>query len=262
MARARILIVEDEKITAMEISHHVQSLGYEPLGPVASGEEAVATVCDFCPDAILMDIVLKGPMDGIQAATTILSKYHCPVVYITAHSDQSTLDRAKLSKPFGYIIKPISERELHIAIEIALYNHEMEERLKESKVWLRTTLNSIDEAIIALDTRGVVTLINPVAQAFLGWPEADALGTSALEVFKIISDGHASYTGIEPGKGDRHASIHTRERKAVPVVYRAAPIINGTEDIMGIVIIFREASRDKPLCPKDDPGLKSRKIGE
>jgi len=262
MAHARILIVEDEKITAMEISHHVQSLGYEPLGPVASGEEAVATVCDFCPDMILMDIVLKGPMDGIQAATTILSKYHCPVVYITAHSDQSTLDRAKLSKPFGYIIKPISERELHIAIEIALYNHEMEERLKESKVWLRTTLNSIDEAIIALDTRGVVTLINPVAQAFLGWPEADALGTSALEVFKIIREEHASYTGIEPGKGDRHASIHTRERKAVPVVYRAAPIVNGTEDIMGIVIIFREASRDKPLCPKDDPGLKSRKIGE
>ena len=262
MAHERILIVEDEKITAMMISHQIQNLGYEPLGPVATGEEAVANISDFCPDAILMDIILKGPMDGVEAANIIQSKYPCPVIYVTAHSDQSTLDRAKLTKPFGYIVKPISERELHIAIEIALYNYEMEERLKESKEWFRTTLNSIDEAIIALDTRGTVTFINAVARAFLGWPEADALGTSALEVFNVIGEEPSSYTGIEPGKGDRHVSIRTREKKVVPVVYRSAPIVNGTEDVKGVVIIFREAPRDQPLCPKNDSDLEARKIGE
>jgi PAS domain S-box-containing protein len=262
MAHERILIVEDEKITAMMISHQIQNLGYEPLGPVATGEEAVEKVCDFCPDAILMDIVLKGQMDGVQAANIIQSKYSCPIIYVTAHSDQSTLDRAKLKKPFGYIIKPINERELHIAIEVALYNYEMEERLKESMEWFRTTLNSIDEAIIALDTRGKVTFMNAVARAFLGWPEADALGTSALEVFNVIDENSASYTGIEPGKGDRCVSIRTREKKVVPVVYRSAPIVNGTEDVMGVVIIFREAPRDQPPCPKNDSDLEARKIGE
>ena len=262
MAHERILIVEDEKITAMMISHQIQNLGYEPLGPIATGEEAVANIAEFCPDAILMDITLKGPMDGIEAANSIQSKYFCPIIYVTAHSDQSTLDRAKLKTPFGYIVKPVSERELHIAIEIALYNYKMEERLKESKEWFRTTLNSIDEAIIALDALGTVTFINPVACAFLGWPEEDALETSALDVFNVIGEESASHTGIEPGKGDRNVFIRTRGKKVVPVVYRAAPIMNGTEDIKGIVIIFREAPKDQSLCPKDDSDLESRKIGE
>jgi PAS domain S-box-containing protein len=240
MAHERILIVEDEKIAAMELRAHILNLGYEPLGPVSSGEEAIANIRDLCPDAILMDIVLKGPMDGIQASNIILSQYSCPIIYVTAHSDQFTLDRAKSTRPFGYIIKPVDERELHIVIEIALYQHEMEEQLREREQWFRTTLKSIDEAIIALDIQGKVTFINPVAQTFLGWPEADAIGKSALEVFDVVGEESESRPGIRPGKGDKHVSILTREKKALPVVYRAAPIVNGTQDVMGIVIIFRE----------------------
>ncbi len=244
MAHERILIVEDEEIVSMMISHQLLELGYEPLGPVASGEEAVANIREFCPDVILMDIILKGSIDGVQAATAIQSIYPCPVIYVTAHSDQFTLDRAKLTKPFGYVVKPVSERDLHIAIEIALHNYEMEERLKESMEWFRTTLNSIDQAIIALDTKGVVTFVNAHASAFLGWSEADAVGTSALEVFNVIGEEGAPHIGIEPVKGDKRASIQTKGKSVVPVVYRAAPIVKSTEDVLGIVIVFREASGD------------------
>ena len=121
MAHERILVVEDEKITALEIAEHLRRLGYQPLGPCASGEEAITSALALHPDAVLMDIALKGPMDGIQAAEAIRSTWRCPVIYVTAHADQATLDRAKVTEPFGYILKPINERELHIAIEIALY---------------------------------------------------------------------------------------------------------------------------------------------
>jgi len=132
MADELILVVEDERITGMDIRQTVREFGYEPIGPVASGQDAVAVALALRPDVILMDILLKGPMDGIQAAEAIRSKYCCPVIYVTAHSDQSTLDRAKVIEPFVYILKPIDEQELHTAIEMALYQHRIEEQSRES----------------------------------------------------------------------------------------------------------------------------------
>jgi AmiR/NasT family two-component response regulator len=240
MAHERILVVEDESITAMDICERIRALGYEPLGPVASGRDAIESSCVLCPDLVLMDIILRGPMDGVQAAEVIQSMHPCPVVYVTAHSDRTTLDRAKLTAPYGYILKPVSERELHVAIEIALHRHRMEKQLMESKEWFRVTLRSIDEAIIALDTSGRVTFINPAAQTLLGWPEADALGTGALAVFNVISEEPASPGGIALERGDKYVSILTKEKKTVSVVYRAASIAIGTDPAMGTVIIFRE----------------------
>jgi PAS domain S-box-containing protein len=245
MAYERILIVEDEKIAANEICGTVQELGYEPMGPVATGSDAVASALTLRPDVILMDIVLKGPIDGIQAAEVIRSKDVCPVIFVTAHSDRCTLDRAKVTAPFGYVLKPITERELHIAIEMALYRHRMEEQLKESREWFRTALTNIDEAIIALDVRGAISFLNPAAETLLGWPESEALGRAGLEVFNVIRE-EAFGTGVAPEKGDRQVLVRTRDEKAVSMVYRAAPIVNGTEEVRGMVLIFREPSGDQP----------------
>ncbi len=254
MAHERILIVEDETITGIEIRDHIEELGYEPLGPVAYAEEAVARILDFCPDVILMDITLKGDMDGVQAATEISSSYSCPIIYLTAHSDQVTLDRAKVTEPYGYIVKPINERELHIAIDIALYKHRMERRLKESKEWFESTLKSIDEAIVALDTQGLVTYLNPAAENFLGWPQAEALGKSALEVFNVIGEEPLSAMGVDPGKRDKQVSVCKKDGKVVTIIYRAAPIVSGTEEIVGVVIIFREGRLDQSFFSQDDDG--------
>ena len=106
--------------TGLDIRQRVQQLGYEPVGPVASGKDAIEHALTLHPDVILMDIFLKGPMDGIQTAATIRSQYPCPAIYITAHADQSTIDRAKATEPAGYLLKPINEWELQTAIELAL----------------------------------------------------------------------------------------------------------------------------------------------
>jgi PAS domain S-box-containing protein len=245
MAHERILIVEDENVGAMLIHQTLQQLGYEPIGPVASGKDAITSALTLRPDVILMDILLEGPMDGIQAAETIRAKYLCPVIYVTADSDQSTLDRAKVTEPLGYILKPINEREVHAAIEMALYRHRMEEQLRESREWFMTALRGIDEAIIALDIRGVISFINPAAETLLGWQETDALGRGVFEVFNVIRE-EASGAGDMPEKGDRQVFIRTRDEKTVPMVYRATPIGNRTEEVRGMVLIFRETTGDQP----------------
>ncbi|MCK5227771.1 MAG: response regulator, partial [Desulfobulbaceae bacterium] len=139
MTKERILIVEDELIVAKDIENCLTKLGYSMTGIVASGEEAVRKVDELRPDLVLMDIVLKGEMNGIEAAEEI-NTLNIPVVYLTAHADTDTLDRAKTTAPYGYIIKPFDERMLQSTIEITLYKSRMENKLKEREAWLFTIL--------------------------------------------------------------------------------------------------------------------------
>ncbi len=120
MARERILIVEDEAITGMDIRGMVQELGYEAHGPVITGRAAIASALALRPDVILMDIILKGPMNGIEAAEVIRNQYRCPVIYLTGSSDQIRANLTTAAEPWSMVLKPINERELHTAIDKAL----------------------------------------------------------------------------------------------------------------------------------------------
>ncbi len=133
MAKARIIVVEDEGIVAMDIEDRANNLGYSVVGIASSGEEAIAMTEKTHPDLILMDIKIKGPMNGIGTSEKIRERFNIPVVYLTAYADGDTVRRAKVTKPFGYLIKPFDDRELHSTIEIALYNHRMEQKLIESE---------------------------------------------------------------------------------------------------------------------------------
>lgn len=132
--KTRILIVEDESIVAMDMQRRLEGLGYEVVGHVMRGDEALEATARREPDLVLMDIHLKGDIDGIQAAEQIKQEYRVPVIYITAYSDENTLERAKVTEPYGYILKPFQEREIHSAIEMGLYKHKMEQRLLEAKL--------------------------------------------------------------------------------------------------------------------------------
>lgn len=129
MAKARILVVEDERIVAKDIAKRLSDLGYSVVATVSSGEAAIETATAKQPDLVLMDIQLKGNVDGIEAAEKIRANFNIPVIYLTAYADENTLQRAKVTEPFGYIVKPFDERDLHAAIEIALRR-----RLAESAV--------------------------------------------------------------------------------------------------------------------------------
>ena len=141
---AKILVVEDEGIVAMDIKNRLMRLGYDVPSIALAGEEAVEKAAKICPDLVLMDIMLKGEMDGIEAARQIHERLDIPIVYLTAFSDEDTLQRAKITGPFGYIIKPFEDRELHVALDIALYKHKMERILRESEGELRKSRDDLE----------------------------------------------------------------------------------------------------------------------
>ena len=149
---SKILVVEDEGITALDIQARLKSLGYTVSAAVSSGEEAIASVQTLRPDLVLMDIVLKGPLDGVQAAGKIRSLFNIPVVYLTAFSDADTLKRAKITEPFGFVLKPFEERDLQTTIEMALYKHMMEEKLRESEREKTLIFDSTADVIFFHDT--------------------------------------------------------------------------------------------------------------
>jgi DNA-binding LytR/AlgR family response regulator len=132
MAQTNVLVVEDESIVSKDIQHSLKKLGYNVVGAAATGEQAVKLAMETQPDIILMDIMLKGEMNGIEAADSIRRETNIPVIFLTAYADESTLAKAKLTQPHGYIIKPFKEIDIHTSIEMALYKHKKEaEVLKE-----------------------------------------------------------------------------------------------------------------------------------
>ncbi len=134
-------------------------------------------------DLVLMDIHLHGETDGIQTAATLRETMDVPVVFLTAHSDETTLDRAGRSEPFGYLLKPFDERDLRATLQMAHYRHRAESRLRKIQRWLAATLRSIGDGVIATDGVGHLTFINAMAEAVSGWTRAAALGRHLSEVF-------------------------------------------------------------------------------
>jgi signal transduction histidine kinase len=126
----RILVVEDEPIVAADLKIRLEMIGCKVVGTASSGEKALTLAGQFLPDLVLMDIRLEGEMDGIEAAKRIRQQWHLAVVYLTAYADDTTVDRAKVTEPFGYILKPFKDRELKTVIEMALYKHHAEEEIR------------------------------------------------------------------------------------------------------------------------------------
>src|SRR5512136_232256 len=186
--KTKILIVEDEGVIALEPRDRLTDMGYEIVGPVPSGQEAIDHARELLPDVVLMDIVLAGQMDGIEASEIIKNSLDIPVIFLTAHADERTLQRAKATQPFGYILKPFNERELQVSIEMALFKHQKERTAREREEWLSATLTSIGDAVITVDVRSRVTFMNAAAQRLTGWDVMDVLGRKASDIWSIIQD--------------------------------------------------------------------------
>lgn len=248
---ARVLVVEDEAIVAMDISASLRMLGYEVEGPASTGEEAIVLALRTRPDLVLMDIMLRGGMDGVEAACRIREATGAPIVYLTAYADESTLRRAKVAEPLGYLLKPFEERELRTTIETALYKHRTEVRLRESERWLATTLKSIGDAVIAADERGRVRLINPAAEGLTGWPQDEALGRDLDEVFQLADEatGLRVEVGV-PAGGERQADVLllSRDGRSTPVETSASVITDEKGCFRGSVLIFKDISERRRLA--------------
>ena len=203
MGKPRILVVEDESIIAKDIENALKEMKYTVAGIAFSGEDAVKKAAETKPDLVLMDIVLRGKMDGIEAAEQIRTWLNIPIVYLTAYEDEKTLGRAKLTEPFGYLIKPFDERELHSTIEIALYKFETEKRLKESMLIKIFILS--DEAILRDGLRYL--LENQEDMKVVG--DAGDLSAMREQIKKSTPDVGVMITGISRPKDiDEISRIH------------------------------------------------------
>ena len=140
------------------------------------------------PDLVLMDIRLLGNIDGIEAGDKIRSQLEIPVIYLTANADPATLQRAKLTEPSGYLIKPVEPKALQSAVEIAVYKHGMDKQLKDRERWLAAVLRSTSDAVAATDSHGDVTFMNPVAEILTGWQQTTAQGKGLGEIFNVTQE--------------------------------------------------------------------------
>jgi len=254
MSKAQILIVEDESIVGQDIQKRLKEMGYAVCGIAFSGEEAIEKAAEVRPDLVLMDIMLKGNLDGVEAAQQIYERFNIPVVYLTAYSDNHTLKRAEITQPFGYILKPFEERELHIAVQMALYKHKMEKLLKESEQWFATTLRCISDGVIAVDQNGFITFMNSVAEGLTGWNQQEALGQNVADVFQLIHEetraavkAPVKITTLEgPVVGlPEHVLLIAKDGTDTPVENNVAPIKDAQGNILGAVLVFRDITQRK-----------------
>lgn len=257
MSKVKILLVEDEADVAEGIQAILEDQGYSVPDVIAYGEEAIEKAGETCPDLVLMDILLKGAMDGIEAAKHIHDRFNIPVIYLTGYADEEKLQQAKLTEPYGYILKPFNAQELHATIEMALYKRNLENELRSK---FSTVLRSIGDAVITIDKKGFITFMNPVAEALTGWKQEVAQGKALVEVFdikdkdKIISIKSSSMKALFRGDIDsltNESILISGGKKEIPNVilfyieFNVAAIRDDKGIISGFVLVFRNITERK-----------------
>lgn len=186
MSKERIYIVEDERIIAIDLQRRLERLGYQICGISASGEEALSGIRTQLPHLVLMDIVLQGPMDGIEVAVKIRSEFNIPVIFLTAYTDTKTLERAKEASPLGYVLKPFKERELATTIEMALFKSVADNRIREKEELFSAILNSTTDAILVLGKNHEIIFLNPEAEQILEISDGESKTRRLGDLFTLF----------------------------------------------------------------------------
>lgn len=251
MTPARILVVEDDRVVARDIQQQLNRIGHLVVGTTARGEDALELALASKPELVLMDIRLEGEVDGIDAAQQIRETCHIPVVFLTAYADDETVRRASITEPFGYILKPFEDSQLRTVIEMALYKHAAERRLRESERRYVATLSSIGDAVIATDGEARITFMNPVAQKLTGWTLEQGLGQPLSKVFHIVNEETREVVedpaakvlrlGITVGLAN-HTVLIARDGRELPIDDSGSPIIDDHGAVTGTVLVFRDVT--------------------
>ena len=242
-ATARILIVDDEANVAGLMKQILQEFGYIVLDICRSGEDAVKKAGELKPDLILMDILLGGDLDGVAAAEQIRSEYNIPIVYVTAYSDLSTLQRARISRPYGFLCKPFKEPELRATIEIALYRHRTEPHAAQVEAWTLDGLRSMADPVVITDDKGHVIFMNVPAEKLTGWNMDEARGTALTEIFQVKKEVAGALTDSSVTAAFRDQAMLVRKDGTMrPIDYSVGMMRDTTGRSNGFVVTFRDIS--------------------
>lgn len=253
MSKTRILVVEDESIVAKDIQKSLEKLGYEVPATASSAASAYEKLEQIRPDLVFLDIKLKGEEDGIHIAEHIKEKYNIPVIFLTSYVDQATLDRAKVTEPYGYIVKPFNESDLKTTVEMALFKFSRDREVRESQQRLANALARVEESIIVVDTEGRITYLNEKAENMLGYSSATAQGMDAFGLFVIEEEG-----GVAMKKDDLMARMRKdeswqksecyilvkRDNSSIGVSIAASPVHDEKSQFLGCAIVISDKQQE------------------
>ena len=249
--RKRLLVVEDERIVAADISECLESMGCVVLDIAITGEQAIALVAEHQPDLVLMDICLQGHVDGVEAALAIRDRWQIPVVFLTAYSDPGVLQRAKQAGPLGYIVKPFDEASLRTTVDLALHRCDLDQALRDNREWFATILTSMQDGVVVADLHGRVCFMNPAAERLTGWDSLRVAGQPAAHVCPVYDaeSGHQCPHPIpgalagEPAAADpRDLLLLRADQSLLPVSVSVGMVRDRTGAITGAVLIMRDVT--------------------
>jgi PAS domain S-box-containing protein len=256
MESASILIVEDEPVVAKDIQLSLQRLGYKVPATATSGEDAIRKAGELRPDLILMDIVLKGKMDGVETVRRIQHHQDVPVIYLTAYADDHTLERAKVTAPAGYMLKPYQPNELRTTIELALHRAHHDRHMREHLRWIDTTMRSMGDGVVTTDRNGRVTYLNPAAEHLTGWSQEAAAGVSLTTLLGFEQEGpiqHVENPALHAMVDVRIVTVDEAELISKDGGRRlirgsAAPVVGDGGAVLGAVLVFHIMPVDARRC--------------
>ncbi|HRX15182.1 MAG TPA: response regulator [Spirochaetota bacterium] len=266
MRNTTVLIVEDNPIEAKDIAAAISKAGYPDSIVCSSGEEAIQYCESNTPLFILMDIGLSGEIDGIETAEKIIKEHNIPVIYLTASSDDETIDRTKDTYPYGFLLKPVSNRFMHITIEMALNRYDLESQLVKNRNLVNLTLNSILEAVIAVEQGGTIIYINDQALKIIGLDKKEALKKNIKDIY-LTTDPQSGalldctpMTVMETGESviyRESRELISKNNHKTPISENCSPLINSRHQLFGAVLVFQDISLKKQ---SDNEKLKNRKM--
>ncbi|WP_017318877.1 diguanylate cyclase domain-containing protein [Mastigocladopsis repens] len=253
MLSPKILVVENEKKIALELKKRLQNLGYSVPEITLSGEEAIKKVEETNPSLVLVNICLKGKINGWQVADIIMNNFKVPVLYLTDCPEEK-INTNRLIEPFGYITKPVAERDLHIAIEMALYQHKAKRKLQEEKQKFVAILKSMGCAVIITDTYGCIYMINPIAEALTAWKQDEAVNKNLTEVLSLVDKDtgviikdlatQVIQTGVVLNLPET-LTLVAKDDTEIQIGGSIAPIRDDDGNIIGAVLVFEDITQRK-----------------
>lgn len=239
MAHNSVLVVEDEIIVAESIQRKLNKMGYAIAGICTNDRETLEAIDKKKPNLVLMDIKLEGDIDGISIAEKIRERYDLPIVYLTAYADDKTLQRAKLTTPYGYVLKPFTDRELRSNIEIAFYKHKVEKELKESEKRFRTIIQSMYNGILVTDSNWRITFVNEQFCRLTGYSQEDIIGNhiaTLLNKENRETVRNAWENNVIQEARSFELSIKTKLNDSIPLVISPKLHYNDADELQGCII--------------------------
>jgi len=264
MSNTRILVVEDESIVAKDIQNTLVKLGYEVPVTASSAASAYEKLEMIKPDLVFLDIKLKGEEDGIHIAEHIKEKYNIPVIFLTSYVDQATLDRAKVTEPYGYIVKPFNESDLKTTVEMALFKFGRDREVRDREQRLVNALAKVDESIIIIDVDGRISYLNEKAENLLGYGSNSAVGIDIFQLINIETEGSVGIKKdqlMESMKNNKPVEIEEcfliikRDNSSVALAFSASPVHDEKNQYLGAALVLGEKGNEK--APQNEEAMQA-----